>query len=161
MTVSLAVALLALLIALLSLPALVAVHARVRALEAGRAAELSGYERLVGRPAPRVVAPRVGQRMGVVAVLDSDCALCHIVRDALADVADPGVRTVALDTLPGLDHGRVELLHDVGARAALYEGYAPTLLALDAAGTVTRRHFVYADTDLRALVADLTGKVIA
>lgn len=161
MTVSLTVALLALLVALSSLLALGAVYVRVQALEVGRAAKLSGREQLVGRPAPRVVAPRVGQRMGVVAVLDSDCALCHVVRDALADVVDPGVRTVALDTLPGLDHGRVELLHDLDARAALYEGYAPTLLALDAAGTVTRRHFVYPDTDLRALVADLTGKVIA
>ncbi len=53
---------------------------------------------------------------------------------------------------------RVDLLADVDARADLFEGYSPTLLAVDAAGTVTRRHFVYPDTDVRALLLDLTGR---
>jgi hypothetical protein len=159
-SVALAVALLALLVALFALVALVAVYARVRLLEAGRMAELSGYDTLVGHPAPAVVRPRAGQRVGVVAVLDADCPLCHGVWDALSTGAeDPAARFVALVDRPeGFAHpdGRAELLVDADARADLFEGYSPTLLAVDAAGVVTHRSFVYADTDLRALVRDLT-----
>lgn len=156
MTTELAVALLALLVALFALVALVAVYARVRALEAGRAAELSGYATLVGRPAPPAVRPGAEQRGAVVAVLDADCALCHGVWDALvtASTQRSDARFVALvdrpDEFPA--GGRTELLVDAGARAEVFEGYSPTLLDLDAAGTVTGRTFVYADTDLTALL---------
>jgi hypothetical protein len=160
-SVALAVALLALLVSLFVLVALVAVYARVRALEAGRRAELSGYAPLVGRPAPATVRPRSGQRAAVVAVLDADCALCHGVWDAITVAGEQEhIRFVALvdrpddfATHPG---GRAELLADVDARADLFEGYSPTLLAVDAAGVVTHRSFVYADTDLGALVRDMT-----
>jgi hypothetical protein len=161
-SVALAVALLALLVSLFVLVALVAVYARVRALEAGRIAELSGYAPLVGRPAPAAVRPRSGQRAAVVAVLDADCGLCHNVWDAVATAGEQEehIRFVALvdrpddfATHPG---GRAEMLADVDARADLFEGYSPTLLAVDAAGVVTHRSFVYADTDLGALVRELT-----
>jgi len=156
-SVSLAVALLALLVALFALVALVAVYARVRALEAGRAGALSGYAALVGRPAPAAVRPRAGERVSVVAVLDADCALCHGVWDALVSSAgDPTARFVALVDRPAeftVDPaGRAELLADVTARADLFEGYSPTVLVVDAAGDVTHRSFVYADTDLRELM---------
>jgi hypothetical protein len=158
-SVSLAVALLALLVALFALVALVAVYARVRALEAGRTAELSGYATLVGRPAPASVHPRAGQRRSVVAVLDADCALCHGVWDALAAEDDDTTRRVALVDRPGDFTARpgssAELLADAEARADLFEGYSPTLLAIDATGDVTHRSFVYADTDLRVLLQDL------
>jgi hypothetical protein len=160
-SVALAVALLALLVALFCLVALVAVYARLRTLEAARGAELSGYATIVGRPAPEVVRPRPGQRMGVVAVLDASCALCHDVRVALDEAARAAAapaRFVALTDRAGDPAvGPAELVVDVAARADLYEGYAPTVLALDAAGTVTHRSFVYPDTDLRALLRDLTG----
>jgi hypothetical protein len=160
-SVALAVALLALLVSLFVLVALVAVYARVRALEAGRIAELSGYAPLVGRPAPAAVRPRSGQRAAVVAVLDAECGLCHGVWDAITAAGEQEhIRFVALvdrpddfATHPG---GRAELLADVDARADLFEGYSPTLLAVDAAGVVTHRSFVYADTDLGVLVRDLT-----
>ena len=160
MSVALAVALLALLVALFTLVALVAVYARVRALEAAGPAELSGYVAMVGRPAPAVVRPRPGQRTAVVAVLDAHCALCHGVWDVLsAGVEDPDVRAVALVDRPEdfavRTGGRAELVSDADARADLFEGYSPTLLAVDAAGVVTHRSFVYADTDLGALVHDL------
>jgi hypothetical protein len=160
-SVALAVALLALLVSLFVLVALVAVYARVRALEAGRMAELSGYAPLVGRPAPAAVRPRSGQRAAVVAVLDADCALCHGVWDAIrAAGEEEHIRFVALVDRPGdfatCPGGRAELLADVDARADLFEGYSPTLLAVDAAGVVTHRSFVYADTDLGALVRNLT-----
>ena len=58
MTVTLAVALLALLVALFASVALVAVYARVRGLEAGAAAGLTGYPTLVGRPRTRLRATR-------------------------------------------------------------------------------------------------------
>jgi hypothetical protein len=153
-SVQLAVALLALLVAMFALVALVAVYARVRALEAVREISLSGYAAVVGRPAPASVRPRPGQRAGLVAVLDADCALCHVVWDALAGggVA-AGERVVALvdrsaafAVYPG-----GELLTDPVARAEVFEGYAPTVLQLDAAGTVVGRTFVDAETDLPGL----------
>jgi hypothetical protein len=159
-SVTLAVALLALLVALFALVALVGVHARVRALEAGRSAELSGYASLVGRPAPAAVRPRPGDRGAVVAVLDADCALCHAVWNEMTDAGATGVpvRLVGLvDRLADFPAagGPAELLADVAARADLFEGYSPTVLAVDATGSVTHRSFVYPDTDLRALLHDL------
>lgn len=156
MTLTLAVALLALLVALFALVALVAVYVRVRALEAGRAAELSGYASLVGRPAPAAVRPRDGESGALVAVVDGDCALCRGVWDALSAVSRPGIRFVALsDRAEPFAPNMAELIVDPDVRAGLYEGYSPTVLALDAAGTVTRRRFVYADTDVRGLLQDL------
>lgn len=160
MSVSLAVALLALLVALFAVVALVAVYARVRALEAGRAAELSGYAPLVGRAAPAAVRPRPGERAAVVAVLDADCALCHGLWAAVTAAARHAVpvRFVGLVDRPAdflADAGHAELLADAGVRADLYEGYSPTLLAVDAAGTVVHRSFVYADTDVPTLLMDL------
>jgi hypothetical protein len=152
-SVQMAVALLALLVAMFALVALVAVYARVRALEAAREIGLSGYAAVVGRPAPASVRPRAGQRAGLVAVLDADCALCHVVWDALAGGIDNGVRVVALvDRADAFAvHPGAELLTDPAARAELFEGYAPTVLRLDAAGTVVHRSFVDAETDLSGL----------
>lgn len=159
MSVALAVALLALLVALFCLLALVAVYARLRTLEAARAVDLSGYATIVGRTAPAAVRPGRGQRAAVVAVLDADCGTCHQVWDAMARAAEPGTRTVGLIPPGAADlraQGDAELLDDPAVRAELFEGYAPTLLAVDAAGTVVRRSFVYPDTDLTALLADLS-----
>lgn len=159
MSLPLAVALLALLVALFALVALVAVYARVRALEAGRAAELSGYAPIVGRPAPPAVRPRPGESGALVAVIDADCALCHGVFDALGDVSRPGIRLVALaDRADAFGANLAELVVDPDARGALFEGYSPTLLALDAQGIVTHRRFVYADTDVRGLLLDLIAQ---
>ena len=47
---------------------------------------------------------------------------------------------------------------DVAARADLFEGYAPTVLAVDAAGTVVARRFVYADTDLPEALRELVAR---
>jgi hypothetical protein len=155
MTMGISVALLALLFALFALWALVAVYARLRALEASTAVGLSGYPSLVGRHAPPLVRPCPGQRGGVVAVLDADCALCHDVCAAFAAAADrdPSTRFVAIvDREVGLPSGCAELVVDATTRAELFEGYAPTLLVLDAAGVVLDRTFVYSDTDLGALI---------
>jgi hypothetical protein len=161
MTVPLAVALLALLVALFALVALVAVHARVRALEAVQPPGLTGYASLVGVPAPTAVRPGPGQRRSLVAVLAADCGTCHDVVAALAAHPAADVRLVALadraDGVEAPDGSRVEVLADPAVRAAVFEGYAPTLLAVDAAGTVRDRHFVYPDTDLRALVRSLAS----
>ena len=159
MTVTLAVALLALLVALFGLVALVAVHARVRALEAGAGMGTTGYPALVGRPAPASVRPRAGERGALVAVVDGDCVLCRAVLAELAALPpDSGVRVVALtdraDDLP-LPAGSVRV--DPAARADLFEGYAPTVLAVDGTGTVVARRFVYPDTDVRALLAELSA----
>jgi hypothetical protein len=158
-TVTLAVALLALLAALFALVALVAVYARVRGLEAGAAVGLTGYPALVGRPAPASVRPGPGQRCAVVAIVDGDCAVCRTLLTALAAILpDDGVRVVALtdreDAFPVLA-GVVRV--DATARGDLFEGYTPTVLAVDPAGTVVARRFVYADTDVPAVLRELTA----
>lgn len=156
MTVELAVALLALLVALFAMVALVAVYARVRALEAGHAAGVSGYPALLGSPAPDVVAPGAGQDISVVAVLDADCALCHDVLATLAATAGPAHRSVAVcDGAAFAPTPGVDIVTDPGVRADLFEGYSPTVLAVDAAGRIRSRTFVYADTDRAELVAGL------
>ena len=163
---TLAVALLALLVALFALVALVAVYARVRGLEAVAVAGPSGYPTLVGRPAPSAVRPGPGERAALVAVVDGDCVLCRAVVAGLADFrttpAGSGVRIVALtDRL--LDTGDHPLppgaMHvDAAVRADLFEGYAPTVLAVDAAGTVVARRFVYPATDVPALLQELARR---
>ncbi|MDN5860215.1 MAG: hypothetical protein L0H84_16515 [Pseudonocardia sp.] len=156
MTVELAVALLALLVAMFALVALVAVYARLRALEAGRADDLSGYAALLGRPAPAEVAPGAGQDLSIVAVLDADCALCHEVLATLAAERGPRHRSVAVgDRDAFAPVAGVDVVTDPAVRAALFEGYSPTILAVDAAGRIRSRTFVYADTDRVGLVAGL------
>ncbi|GAA3240964.1 hypothetical protein GCM10017691_43640 [Pseudonocardia petroleophila] len=158
MTLPLAVALLALLVALFALVALVAVYARVRALESGRAAELSGYAPVVGRPAPAAVRPRPGESGALVAVVDADCSQCHEVHALLGEVSRPGLRFAAVADRAGFGESLAELVVDHDVRAELFEGYSPTVLALDARGVVTHRRFVYADTDVRGLLLDLIAE---
>jgi hypothetical protein len=159
MSLALAVALLALLVALFTLVALVAVYARVRGLEAGGDSAVSGYAALVGRAAPASVRPRPGDTCSLVAVVDGDCALCGVVVDALADVvaAAGDVRVVAL-TDRALGDAPHFVRVDVAARADLFEGYAPTVVAVDTEGTVVARRFVYADTDLPRLLGELAAR---
>jgi hypothetical protein len=163
MSVALAVALLALLVAAFTLVALIAVYARVRGLEAASAdTGLSGYATLVGRPAPASVRPGPGEGCSLVAILDGDCTLCATIVDALIAVnAADHVRVVGLtdrihDSAVGPGTGILRV--DVAARADLYEGYAPTVLAVDAGGTVVARRFVYADTDLPELLRELVAR---
>jgi hypothetical protein len=162
MSVALAVALLALLVSLFTLVALVAVYARVRGLEAAGDTGLSGYAALVGRPAPASVRPAPGDVCALVAVLDGDCTLCAAVLQALDAVhAEGGVRVVALtDRIhePATGPGAELLRVDVATRADLFEGYAPTVLAVDAGGTVVARRFVYGDTDLPLLLRELVAR---
>ena len=163
MTVTLAVALLALLVALFALVALVGVYARVRGLEAGAATDSAGYPTLVGRPAPLAVRPGPGERGVLVAVVDGDCALCRTLLAGLADFTRTapgrGIRVVAL-TDRAHDHplGPEALRVDPATRAELFEGYAPTVLAVDAEGTVVARRFVYADTDVPAVLVELARR---
>ena len=162
MSLALAVALLALLVALFTLVALVAVYARLRGLEAAGDVAVSGYPALVGRPAPVSVRPGPGDAAGLVAIVDGDCALCGALLDALADVdAAGGVQVVALSDRVGHGGAPAFLRVDVAARADLFEGYAPTVLAVDAAGTVVARRFVYADTDLPEALRELVARVRA
>lgn len=159
MSGALVVALLALLVALFTLVALVAVYARLRGLEAAGDVAVSGYPALVGRPAPVSVRPGPGDAAGLVAIVDGDCALCGALLDALADVdAAGGVHVVALSDRAGHGNAPAFLRVDVTARADLFEGYAPTLLAVDAAGTVVARRFVYADTDLPEALRELATR---
>ncbi len=168
MTLALAVALLALLVAFFTLVALVAVYARVRQLEAGRAVELSGFASLIGRAAHSAVHPGQSDGLSVVAILDRGCVLCQAVWSELGAIADElpdaPVRLVGVLDRAGDQagdpnafpaHPRADLLADTAVRADLFEGYAPTLLTVDDSGQISYRSFVYPDTDIRALLLDL------
>jgi hypothetical protein len=134
-------------------------YARLRGLEAAGDVAVSGYPALVGRPAPVSVRPGPGDAAGLVAIVDGDCALCGAVLDALADVdAAGGVHVVALSDRAGHGSAPAFVRVDVAARADLFEGYAPTVLAVDAAGTVVARRFVYADTDLPEALLELAAR---
>ena len=65
---------------------------------------------------------------------------------------------VALSDRAGHGSAPAFLRVDVAARADLFEGYAPTVLAVDAAGTVVGRRFVYADTDLPEALRELVAR---
>ena len=119
----------------------------------------TSFDQLVSRAAPVSVRPGPGDAAGLVAIVDGDCALCGAVLDALADVAAAGgVRVVALADRADHASARSFVRVDVAARADLFEGYAPTVLAVDAAGTVVGRRFVYADTDLPEALRELTAR---
>jgi hypothetical protein len=106
------------------------------------------------------VRPGPGEGCSVVAILDGDCTLCATVVDALTALNAAGrVRVVGLtDRIHDPAAGTGILRADVAARADLYEGYAPTVLAVDAGGTVVARRFVYADTDLPELLRELVAR---
>ena len=140
MTPALAVALLALLVALFTLVALVAVYARLRALEAGAGVGLGGYPTLVGRAAPASVRPGPGDRYALVAIVDGNCSLCRTLLAELAAIPPgSGVRVVAL----------TDRAHDhpLPAGSVLVD--------------VAARRFVYADTDVPALLRELVGQEVS
>ena len=52
----------------------------------------------------------------------------------------------------------MDVVVDTDVRAELFEGYSPTILAVDASGRIRSRTFVYADTDRVGLVAGLVRR---
>lgn len=170
MELATAISLVAVLVALVAVLGLVAVYGRLRQLEAGAATDLSGYSAASTRIAPSAVLPRAGATASLVAVLDRDCAMCHVLWLHLSELRESGdyasLRIVGLLDAPVGDAfgafgggSGAELLVDASARADLYEGYAPTLLAVDREGEVRSRRFVYADTDIPSTVRELADSV--
>jgi hypothetical protein len=158
MPLATAVALLALLVALIALLGLVAVYGRLRQLEAG---DIAGYSSSIGRRAPDVLLPRGSASVTVVAVLDDDCALCHTLWAALAELSESdSVRVVGLGAGFACG-GNAQLLDDATVRGALFEGYAPTVLTVDHVGLIITRRFIYPDTDLPTVLRELTGLVMS
>jgi hypothetical protein len=163
MSLSTAVALLALLFAVFACLAVGAVYRRLRLLE-WRVAK-SGDSTLadVRTVAPESLRPREGDAGVVALLLDDSCSLCQTVWESLAGHETPGiadaVRLVAV--LPsagaaGLYAGSTtEINTDPDVWRALYEGYTPCLYWIDAEGRVADRRFIYPDTDVVGLLRDV------
>ncbi|MFI0417142.1 hypothetical protein [Spongiactinospora sp. 9N601] len=133
-----------------------AVYARLRGLER---AEGGGD---AARLAPAGLSPAGGQDVSLVVLLDGGCALCPgLWRQARAFASDrPDVRLIGLVAaeeaarrLAGTDGpGEGAPLADPAAWAEMYEGYTPCLYLVRANGVIAHRAFVYADTDVPALL---------
>ncbi|WP_214413092.1 hypothetical protein [Sphaerisporangium fuscum] len=157
MSLATSLALLALLVAVFAVLAVGAVYIRVRRLEA--TALTPGSARLADEPrlVPGALAPEPGQRAALVVLLDGTCAICHALWDAVTAAHLPQVRVLGLlpdETAAGTFEGGT-VLADPGLWSSLYEGYTPCLYVIDTSGALTDRRFVYGDTDVPALLAEL------
>ncbi|MBY8871116.1 hypothetical protein K7640_04560 [Micromonospora sp. PLK6-60] len=158
MSVSLpvALALLAIVVAAFALLAVLAVYARLRQAERVIADLTFGSDR---RSLPESLRPGPGVPASVLLTLDGECPTCHELARAAAASDWSGLRVVRLFSsaaardrhaaTPGL-----ETVVDPDTWAAVYEGYTPTVTVVDAAGTTVHRRFVYADNDMTALLAE-------
>jgi len=157
MSLPLALSLLSLLIAIFAVVAVAAVYSRLRALE--ETALSPDSDRLADddRKAPAALLPGPGRRASLVMLLDGGCGICHGVWESLQAAGLPGVRVVGVTGDPAAAAAFTEgtVLADPDLWTALYEGYAPTLTVVDATGAVRARRFVYGDTDIPALLAEL------
>lgn len=158
MSLATALALLALLLSVFAILAVGAVYARLRIME--QTVLKPGNVRLDDevREVPQALRPAKGQDGTLVLMLDANCSICQGVWSAAAAAPPATTRVVAVfshaDSAQKFD-GPVEKLADPELWTALYEGYTPCVYAVDAAGQVKDRRFVYADTDLPALFAEL------
>jgi hypothetical protein len=164
MSLPTAIALLSLLVSAFAVLAVGAVYARLRALEQTALNPRSALLADEVRSAPAALRPTGGERSTVVVQLNNGCSLCHVVWRAVAEYAAAhefgGTRIVGLfataetaGTFP--EAPAVERIVDPDQWAALSEGYTPCVFRIDTAGRVTDRRFVYGDTDLPALLAQL------
>ncbi|WP_166353465.1 hypothetical protein [Phytoactinopolyspora limicola] len=161
MTTASAIALLSLLVSVLALATAVAVYARLRLLE--RTALAPGAVAMTDEQilAPAQLWPGDAGRVSRVLLLDGTCPICRALAEAGAQHPVDTVRTVALfataeaaDTISDLTE--LEALVDPDAWAALSEGYSPCLFIVGDDGRVLERRFVYADTDMPEMLAELT-----
>ncbi len=157
MSLPLAVSLLSLLVSLFTLVAVGAVYSRLRTLE--QTVLSPGTARLADESKAVIPAlrPQDGQTAAVVLLMDSTCAVCHQAWTTLHESPWPDLRIVGLvaeaQMAEAFSGGHV--LADAGQWRDLYEGYAPCLYAIDPAGAVIARRFVYGDTDLPELLTTL------
>ncbi|GAA2415203.1 hypothetical protein [Nonomuraea africana] len=110
------------------------------------------------RQAPAALWPSGEQTSTLVMLLDAGCTTCHTLWEAAGTLDASDVRVVGLASGPqaaAVFEGQAELLVDPDLWTALYEGYSPTAYAIDRQGAVTGRRFVYADSDVPALLAEL------
>ncbi|GAA2098753.1 hypothetical protein [Actinomadura alba] len=166
MSLPTALALVSLLLSTFAVLAVGAVYSRLRLLERTalnpRSALLADEVLL----APEALRPTGDERNILVLLLNDGCAACKLVWHAVSEYAPArdltDVRIVALfasadaagsfDDVPG-----VASTVDPDLWAALSEGYTPCVFLIDDAGRVTDRRFVYGDTDVPALLADLVS----
>ncbi|MFF5205635.1 hypothetical protein [Streptosporangium sp. NPDC000396] len=159
MSLPTALALLALLLSVFAILAAGAVYARLRMME--QTVLKPGNTRLDDelRLVPQPLWPAEGQTGALVLLLDANCSVCHQVWEAAGSASLPTTRLTAVFSHTGSAQkfdGPVEKLTDPELWTALYEGYTPCVYAIDGTGQVTARRFVYGDTDLPALFAELS-----
>ncbi|MGH3862489.1 hypothetical protein [Actinokineospora sp.] len=157
MSLPIALALVAALIAIFAVIAAFATYTRLRTVE--RAVFSADTARLADdtRTVPPELRPRTGERATLVLLLESGCPTCAVAIDALAGRDRPGMRSVAVfaaeasvDTYG--TPSTVERVASPDLWQFLYEGYAPCLYVVGADGRITDRRFLYTDTDVPALI---------
>lgn len=158
MTLSVALALISLLLSLFTLLAVAGVYAKLRALEqsvhnSGGAAQLADQQRTV----PEGLRPGNGETHTLALLLDVGCGVCLGLWESAARPI-PGVRVVGVfssDEVASSFDGPVEKLADPDLWTALYEGYTPCVYVITPEGRIADRRFVYGDTDVPALLSEL------
>jgi len=163
-SVSTALALLALAVAVFALLAVGGVYGRLKQAERALADMTFGE---IASSMPEELRPRDGAAATVVLTLDGECPTCHqlaaAVDAAVSDGVMTGLRVVRMFATEE-SRGRhtpsdlVETYADPDLWTAVYEGYTPTVSIVDRNGRVVHRRFVYPDTDLGALVRDLRAR---
>jgi hypothetical protein len=138
-----------------------AVYARLRQLEV----QVSRPDGAVLADArvdvPESLRPRRDEAGVLALLLDDSCSLCHEVREAAGrESGHTATRIVAVLPSPAAalsyrDSTSLEFSTDPEAWRALYEGYTPSLHLIDSQGRVADRRFIYADTDVAALLREI------
>lgn len=164
MSLTTALSLCSLLVSAFAVLAVGAVYSRLRMLE--RTALAPGRTLLADEHpvAPEALRPAGDATATLVLLLSDGCSVCGVVWRAASEYVAThdlaGSRIVALlasqdaaemfDDAPG-----TECIVDPGMWSALSEGYTPCLYLVGTSGRVADRRFLYADTDVPALLADL------
>jgi hypothetical protein len=157
MNLAVSVALVSVLVSAFAVIAVCAVYARLRALEHTALNPVSARLDDLDRQVPLALWPGIGQSRSLILLMDGTCSICHGLWEATQALDLPGVRVLGLladERLVSLFDGGTTLA-DPDLWSELYEGYTPCVYLISAAGTVTERRFVYGDTDVPALLAEV------
>ncbi|MCG5212088.1 hypothetical protein [Streptosporangium sp. KLBMP 9127] len=155
MNLSVSVSLLAVLVSGFAVLAIGAVYARLRKLEHTALNPSSARLEDLARQVPPALWPGPGQSHSLILLMDGTCSTCHTLWEAAPDLA--GIRVIGLlpDERTASRFGGGTTLADPDLWRNLYEGYTPCVYVVDTAGTVADRRYVYGDTDVPALLAEV------
>lgn len=165
MSASTAFIVLSLALALFAVLAVGGLYVRLKQVERGLTELVFGQSNNVAPPRLR---PGPGEAATIVLTLDGECPTCHHLSEAVEQAMRSGAlrgvrvaRVFATETSMRR-HGESTAMQsyaDSDLWSAVYEGYTPTLSVVDHRGHPAYRRFVYADTDLNTLLAEVRSAV--